>query len=396
MAISGFGVKAGVDGFMGGVNFVRGIQRQDAQDAERRANRDEDIAYRNKMLGIQQENRAADVAYRDKVNEQSQSNRKDDVTYRNETLGIAKSTHEMTKQSFDQKQTDDAVKRLAARYEVLTTGEDGNHISPQEMQSRMPQLTQLMNELPHTKGFLGAGEHVDKDNPLAGFVPTGDGRVMFELNAKKQDGSTYTAPLTSGRSNDPNDAPVAVPLEYVDQELRSVFAGHGYKFGMSRADRQKINAEIAKEDRKHQQAIELKAAPSGADNKNTPSSVTKQDIESMKGILKGAGVDSGIAGDAAAQSAMVYKQAMKQGMSQQDAIAKIVQGVSSGTTTDVGIIYDSEEYDPSKANFSGQSQHKQPPAKQQSAPASAVNYLKQNPGMASAFKAKYGYLPEGK
>ena len=378
MGISGFGVQGAVNGAMEGFNFVRGIQRQDARDEERRSNREEDVALRERSFGIQQANRKEDLARQDK------------------RLGIQQSNHDMTKQLFEQKQTDDTVKRLAARYEVLTTGDDGNHLTPQEMQSRMPQLTQLMNELPHTKGFLGAGDHVDKDNPLAGFVPTGDGRVMFELNAKKQDGSTYTAPLTSGRSNDPNDAPVAVPLEYVDQELRSVFAGHGYKFGMSRADRQKINAEIAKEGRKHQQAIELKAAPSDAGNKNTPSSVTKQDIESMKGILEGAGVDSGIAGDAAAQSAMVYKQSMKQGMSQQDAIAKIVQGVSSGTITDKGIIYDSKEYDPSKANFSGQGRQKQPPAKQQNAPASAVEYLKQNPGMANAFKIKYGYLPEGK
>ncbi len=29
------------------------------------------------------------------------------------------------------------------------------------------------------------------------------------------------------------------------------------------------------------------------------------------------------------------------------------------------------------------------------APASAIEYLKKNPGQAEAFKAKYGYLPEG-
>lgn len=38
---------------------------------------------------------------------------------------------------------------------------------------------------------------------------------------------------------------------------------------------------------------------------------------------------------------------------------------------------------------------KQGAAKAQSAPASAVDYLKKNPAQAEAFKAKYGYLPEG-
>jgi hypothetical protein len=31
----------------------------------------------------------------------------------------------------------------------------------------------------------------------------------------------------------------------------------------------------------------------------------------------------------------------------------------------------------------------------QAAPASAIDYLKKNPAQAEAFKAKYGYLPEG-
>ena len=35
------------------------------------------------------------------------------------------------------------------------------------------------------------------------------------------------------------------------------------------------------------------------------------------------------------------------------------------------------------------------PNQKQAAPASAIDYLKKNPGQAEAFKAKYGYLPEG-
>jgi len=35
------------------------------------------------------------------------------------------------------------------------------------------------------------------------------------------------------------------------------------------------------------------------------------------------------------------------------------------------------------------------PANVAPAPAEAINYLKQNPGMAAEFRAKYNYLPEG-
>jgi hypothetical protein len=35
------------------------------------------------------------------------------------------------------------------------------------------------------------------------------------------------------------------------------------------------------------------------------------------------------------------------------------------------------------------------PANVNPAPAEAINYLKQNPGMAAEFRAKYNYLPEG-
>ena len=34
-------------------------------------------------------------------------------------------------------------------------------------------------------------------------------------------------------------------------------------------------------------------------------------------------------------------------------------------------------------------------AGQVQAPAAAIDYLKKNPNQAAAFKAKYGYLPEG-
>jgi len=35
------------------------------------------------------------------------------------------------------------------------------------------------------------------------------------------------------------------------------------------------------------------------------------------------------------------------------------------------------------------------PANVTPAPAEAINYLKQNPGLAAEFRAKYNYLPEG-
>ncbi|HHS83558.1 MAG TPA: hypothetical protein ENK38_01335 [Gammaproteobacteria bacterium] len=138
------------------------------------------------------------------------------------------------------------------------TGADGKpldftRLSPEELQAKNAQITQVINNTPELKAQLANNPDVDPDNPLAEM------RFLYDQKTKQpsavftlrmRDGSVK--PLTELRSGAPDDQVMVMPLSELDSQVKSLLGSKG-----ALGERKATAAKMATEARKFERDKEL-------------------------------------------------------------------------------------------------------------------------------------------
>ncbi|MDX8382857.1 MAG: hypothetical protein R8M45_02170 [Ghiorsea sp.] len=135
----------------------------------------------------------------------------------------------------------------------------------------------------------------------------------------------------------------------IDQKIMIMSGGAETKLG----EREKLGLQ-------HKNKMAEIGATAKGKNKQS-ASVTKNDILEMKAMLKNSGIDPDIADAAAYQSAIHYKNAIKNGEDQNTVVQQVLGAVKGATKTTSGFLSDSHEFNPANFNLSGQSTPNQQP-----------------------------------
>ncbi len=200
--ISGTSVKAGVDGFMGGVNFGLGLEdrqdrkaRQTRLDDERAADKKYNRGINERNFGIQQSNRAEDLDHRDKVFEQNK-----------QLIDLNGELKQLQISSAGDKLTRERGSYISKAMRAAMTGRDGERLTPEEFQAFDPEEVQrrfgvlnegmawMSNEGNFLKGYLGKNPSgsINADKPVAGFslMQSNQGNLGVGAHLNLNDGST--------------------------------------------------------------------------------------------------------------------------------------------------------------------------------------------------------------
>lgn len=172
---SGFGLNAFTRGAMQGANFVAGIQGRQAlqQERERRDERSQQRFELGQRL----------------------------TDYKLQGLSKARSDA-------------DALRKLTAAQYALTAGQDPAVAHAIQANPKFRQLARDGMEIAAHQ-VVGEGGPAGAKKTLNKLVPLPNGKLAVDLNVTRTDGTTYTAPVTEGRADDPNE-PVA---QFTPQQL---------------------------------------------------------------------------------------------------------------------------------------------------------------------------------
>jgi len=338
--MNGFGLNAGVNGFMKGYGFMNNIQRQETADQQRA----------------------------DAIDYQHGRDVKTDE-YRQQTLGIQKSASERQGKLTDAQLSEIERKRTDAQhtqfagmaYHALG---DYEKASVKEKPAIAEMMLQGVNSDPYFAKHWKIGGDTGRHAVGLEQLPNG-GYVLHIQNDK----TGTTGPMTANGSSDPKDQLVHFSKSQLafaaGIDLQKL--GAREKLGLQHKNKMAEIGAKAKENKlskinqkdytnnswkkylKTGNKSELIAYRKPS--KSTQSaSVTKSELASVQSLLENSGIDSSVAGKAAYQSAVYYKNAIKGGASQQEALQQVLQGVKLGVSPGEHM-WNSDKYDPSQVNF---------------------------------------------
>jgi len=336
--VSGLGVQAAVNGFMNGYKFVRGIQREDAQDAERRANRKADIQHRNdreavtdsrmeRNFKLQQKTAQSNADWRKQQRLLQQQNAEATAAYRKATL-------QATKGAVTQKNLEKKQKQIAGwAYHALK--DLANAKTPKEKEIISGTIAKGINQLPVFQEIYGVGGDTGRNATGVELLPNGSYSVTIH-----NEHTGTTGPMTENASADQHDT-----LFTIDPAQVAFIAG-------------------IKEDTKANKPVSLGAGDWLVDPKtgkviatNTNSkaskalSVTKQEQSSMEQRLIDLGVDKKSAHIVAEDAAIHLKKQIRKNGNVHDTMQGILRVIQDSTKTESGFFGDSKTLDLNKVDF---------------------------------------------
>ena len=205
--MSGRGIQAGLNGFMNGFNFVHGIQRQDALDAERRANRKADIQHRNsreavtddrmeRNFKLQQETATYNRDRQDSLDAERRANREEDTKRQNDHW---EKTYNAQQDAAAQKNLEKKQVQIAGwTYYAL---KDLANAKTQEERERISgTIAKGINQLPIFQEAYGVGGDTGRNATGIELLPNGSYSVTIH-----NEHTGTTGPMTHGASADKND-----------------------------------------------------------------------------------------------------------------------------------------------------------------------------------------------
>lgn len=176
MAVSGFGLRGFTEGLVGGMQAGRQIDDWKWQDKQR-------------------------------ARQEERWDQQDEMAELNQTL------QEYQLEELKDKRFREQYQRNA-QFLRYTMDQATNPETAEEWQQRVQSSPELQRELYSAWQFV-SDPIVNRGGPdgsrkrLAGFAPTEDGRLVPEVEVTREDGTSYVAPMTENRGDDPDDAVTA-------------------------------------------------------------------------------------------------------------------------------------------------------------------------------------------